>query len=202
MKLAKLLGWAIVMASVFAPVVHAGMPPGPPVLPAPGPRSQWKMCGKCNGRGQLWKNGLWVRCDKCDGRGWIFDPAWDRDWRGRRRHSYDDCFVATAAYGSAWEPNVATLRGFRDQCLMTSPVGRGAVELYYAASPPLAAWIAERPWARGATRVALTPAVTLAGALTGQPADMAIVGGAVAFGILGIPRLRRALKRRRASPKA
>jgi hypothetical protein len=77
-------------------------------------------------------------------------------------------------------------------------VGQGFVSFYYAVSPPLASWIADRPWARAAARAALTPVVTVAGALMGRPGDMAVVAGAVALGCLGVPRLKRALKRRRA----
>ncbi|HUT35725.1 MAG TPA: CFI-box-CTERM domain-containing protein [Planctomycetota bacterium] len=159
------------------------------------------MCDNCGGRGQRFYDHRWHVCDKCRGRGWIYVPQRPHDdWRPRRHHDYGDfkCFVATAAYGTPWEPNVAKLRRFRDQCLMTSPVGQGFVSLYYTASPPLAHWIARRPWARAATRVALTPLVTVAGALTGNPGDLAIVAGAVAFGLLGVPRLKRALRRRRA----
>jgi len=105
--------------------------------------------------------------------------------------------VATAAYGTAWAPSVATLRSFRDQCLLRSDVGRGFVALYYAVSPPLAEAIRERPWARSATRLALTPAVVLAGAFTGSLGDMAIVAALAAATVAGGPRLRRALRRRR-----
>lgn len=93
-----------------------------------------------------------------------------------------DCFIATAAYGSVWEPNVQLLRDFRDRYLQTNAAGRWFVRTYYRLSPPLAAWIAERDWARTATRAALTPLVTairhplesllvlmlISGALTGR----------------------------------
>lgn len=103
--------------------------------------------------------------------------------------------MATAAYGTAWEPNVVKLRSFRDQLLMASPVGRGFVSLYHVAGPPLAAFVAVRPWARAATRVALTPAATIAGALTGDATDIGLVAVAVA-GVLGLRRRRRAARRR------
>jgi hypothetical protein len=206
MAKSKVLMWAIVMASVFAPVVGSGAPPPPgPVRPLPGPPAFWKMCGKCNGHGVVWDDHRWKTCGKCDGRGWLYDKP---DHHDRDRHHGNDnwgypgfvpyCFVATAAYGTAWEPNVVTLRTFRDECLLHSPVGQGFVSFYYDVSPPLANWIADRPWARAATRVALTPAVTVAGAFTGNRHDMAIVGGAIALAFVGVPRLRRAAKRRRA----
>jgi hypothetical protein len=69
------------------------------------------------------------------------------------------CFIATAAYGSKWEPNVAILRQFRDRWLLTNAPGRAFVSFYYRVSPPIADWIAEREWARALTRAALTPIV-------------------------------------------
>lgn len=72
------------------------------------------------------------------------------------------CFVATAAYGSYQEPHVQVLRQFRDRYLTTNAVGRRATELYYRVSPPLARFVAARPWARGATRVMLLPAYAVA----------------------------------------
>jgi hypothetical protein len=98
-----------------------------------------------------------------------------------------------------WAANVTTLRTFRDECLLSSPVGRGFVSLYYSVSPPLADWIADRPWARTTTRVALTPAVVVAGALTGNPADIAISLAFVGLGALAVPGVRRAVRRRRAA---
>lgn len=71
-----------------------------------------------------------------------------------------DCFIATAAYGSVWEPNVQLLRDFRDRHLQTNAPGRWFVRTYYRLSPPVAAWISQRDWARAAARAALTPLVT------------------------------------------
>ena len=113
--------------------------------------------------------------------------------------------MATAAYGTPWERNVVKLRSFRDECLLSTEIGRGFVALYYATSPPLADAIRSRPWARGATRVALTPLVVVAGALTGDLGDMGVVATCVVLLGFVAPRLRRALKRRqraRAGPAA
>lgn len=69
------------------------------------------------------------------------------------------CFIATAAYGSYLEPEVMTLRRFRDRSLITNAPGRAFVKLYYTYSPPAADFIAEHPAARWAARAALTPVV-------------------------------------------
>jgi hypothetical protein len=69
------------------------------------------------------------------------------------------CFIATAAYGSAWHPHVASLRRFRDERLRPIAPGRAAIALYETVSPPIAAFIAPRPALRAITRGALSPVV-------------------------------------------
>ena len=56
------------------------------------------------------------------------------------------CFVATAVYGGADDPAVATLRRFRDACLMSHLAGRALVRVYYLIGPFLAGKVAGRPW--------------------------------------------------------
>jgi len=75
--------------------------------------------------------------------------------------SKEGCFIATAAYGSYLEPHVATLRAFRDEQLLTNTAGQLFVKLYYATSPPIADYIAERDWLRSIVRGALYPLVQL-----------------------------------------
>ncbi len=70
------------------------------------------------------------------------------------------CFIATAAYGSALQPEVEVLRDFRDRHLLTNGPGRAFVSLYYRWSPGPADWIRDRPWVRAAVRVPLNLLVT------------------------------------------
>ena len=62
------------------------------------------------------------------------------------------CFVATACYGTPDCTEVWQLRGFRDDVLLTSPLGRLIVGLYYRVSPPIARWLASRPRCRNIVR--------------------------------------------------
>jgi hypothetical protein len=52
------------------------------------------------------------------------------------------CFIATAACGDPFAPEVIFLSAFRDDVLLRSRIGAAFVRLYYAVSPPIAAVIA------------------------------------------------------------
>ena len=71
----------------------------------------------------------------------------------------DECFIATAAYGSKFTPAVTLLRDFRDHYLLTNAPGQALVAFYYRHSPPLAQYIAKRPMCRAVVRGVLTPVV-------------------------------------------
>lgn len=71
------------------------------------------------------------------------------------------CFIATAAYGSLLEPEVETLRAFRDTQLETNVFGRTLIRAYYFASPPLASVIEKSDALRFYTRIALTPIIAI-----------------------------------------
>ena len=72
------------------------------------------------------------------------------------------CFVATAAYGSELEPEVAALRSVRDQLRPRSPLFATAIELYYRSGPAAAAVIQRSETLRALARRLLAPAAGLA----------------------------------------
>ena len=75
------------------------------------------------------------------------------------KRTKDDCFVATAAYGSLMQPHVVTLRHFRDAYLIPNTLGRVFVRTYYATSPPIANFISKHETLRAAVRAGLLPLV-------------------------------------------
>jgi hypothetical protein len=67
------------------------------------------------------------------------------------------CFIATAAYGSIIGRKVMVLREVRDRYLITSPLGQAFVDLSYASSPPVAAFIARNDSLRALVHWSLIP---------------------------------------------
>jgi hypothetical protein len=67
------------------------------------------------------------------------------------------CFIATAAYGSYFDPHVKILRDFRDELLIPSSLGRRLVRLYYRYSPRMASCVGRSRPLRFFTRQALLP---------------------------------------------
>lgn len=72
------------------------------------------------------------------------------------------CFIATAAFGSAWAPPVRVLRNFRDSFLLSHSWGRDFVRWYYQNSPEWADKIKQDEHLRAAVRFALWPVVFVA----------------------------------------
>jgi hypothetical protein len=82
------------------------------------------------------------------------------------------CFVATAAYGSEMEPQVAALRALRDTVRPQSGLVAAVVDLYYRSGPAAAAVISRSDTARALARRLLAPAAELAEAAVHARAAM------------------------------
>lgn len=73
--------------------------------------------------------------------------------------SSSGCFIATAVYGSYWEPHVMTLRQFRDSHLLTNKLGTKLIKAYYKHSPSIANYIAKHDGLKTLARVGIAPLV-------------------------------------------
>jgi hypothetical protein len=93
------------------------------------------------------------------------------------------CFIATAAYGSYLDPHVQILRDFRDQYLLTNPLGKALVAFYYKNSPPLANFIARHESLRAVTRLLLTPVVYAIEFPLAAAAVMMLIFAAIVFSV-------------------
>jgi hypothetical protein len=71
------------------------------------------------------------------------------------------CFIATAAYGSPLADELGPLRALRDRHLLTNPLGRVFVGVYYAMSPRVAHVISRDERMRSAARRLVAPIVEL-----------------------------------------
>lgn len=69
-----------------------------------------------------------------------------------------NCFIATAAYGTGFEPKIFIFRKFRDHILLKNHIGKDFVKLYYEYGPTMARFIADKPILRSLARAALWPA--------------------------------------------
>lgn len=100
-----------------------------------------------------------------------------RDWdteqylateMGFQRTDENGCFIATAAYGSPTEPEIDTLREFRDKILAESWTTRWIIPTYYWLSPPIARWIRRSEARRRFVRqFVVNPAVQIVRAVSG-----------------------------------
>jgi alpha-tubulin suppressor-like RCC1 family protein len=88
------------------------------------------------------------------------------------------CFIATAAYGTPMAAEIEILREFRDEYLLTNPLGQALVGLYYRVSPPMAEFIIEHPSLKPIVRAGLVPAVVMSTiAVNTTPAEKAAILG-------------------------
>lgn len=91
----------------------------------------------------------------------------------------DQCFIATAAFGSPLAREVQVLREFRDRWLLTSAVGRVVVKTYYRVSPPVAAAIERDEVARMAARAMLVPVIWSVRMALDSPGPLLVSAGAL-----------------------
>jgi GH35 family endo-1,4-beta-xylanase len=92
------------------------------------------------------------------------------------------CFIATAAYGMPMAEEIEILREFRDEYLLTSPLGRALVDLYYKVSPLIAEFITEHPRLKPIVRAGLLPVVVMSTiAVNTTPAEKTAIAGLVAL---------------------
>ena len=88
------------------------------------------------------------------------------------------CFIATAAYGTPMAEEIQILREFRDEYLLTNPLGQALVGLYYRVSPPIAEFIAEHPSLKLIVRTGLLPALVVSAvAINTTPAGKTVIVG-------------------------
>ena len=110
--------------------------------------------------------------------------------RGVKVDYYDPsegCFIATATYGNPMAEEIDVLRQFRDEYLLTNPVGQALVGLYYEISPPVADFIDEHPALKPIVRVGLAPAVALTTvAVSTTLVEKIAIAGALALVFVGL----------------
>ena len=92
----------------------------------------------------------------------------------RESGDVDACFIATAAYGSVMQADVASLRALRDVALRSNAAGELLVTGYYTFGPALASVIRPSETLRELVRATLRPAVDVARAVTAVPAIRAL----------------------------
>ena len=73
----------------------------------------------------------------------------------------DNCFIATATYGSLLEPHVVVLRQFRDNVLMKFDIGKWFIRNYYLYSPPIANVVRDNEGLKFGVRMVLTPVILI-----------------------------------------
>ena len=76
--------------------------------------------------------------------------------------STEECFIATAAFGSYEHKYVKELRTFRDSHLLTNRIGSEFVDLYYEYSPAVARQISSNESLKSITKLSLYPMIGIA----------------------------------------
>ncbi len=110
----------------------------------------------------------------------VSGDAYDTNCNGQ-----NDCFVATASFGTEMEGKVSALRDFRDSHLLSNHWGRVLVDLYYTYSPPVASYIDNHAGMKSVVRTALLPVVGAAWLVNSSKGAVAgLAFGMVALGLV------------------
>lgn len=83
-------------------------------------------------------------------------------------HSWYECAIATATYGTPMAEEVKTLSQFKDEYLLTNRVGQALVSTYHRLSPPVADFIRDKESLKTIIRVGLKPLVKVSKRLTSK----------------------------------
>ena len=85
-------------------------------------------------------------------------------YKERRKRSIEStkssegrCFIASAAYGTPFAPEINVLRKWKDEGLTTNKSGRLFVKFYYNISPPVAKFISKSTFLKKGVRLILEP---------------------------------------------
>lgn len=79
----------------------------------------------------------------------------------RKREEKDECFIATAAYGSPMAQELYILRSWRDNELSSIYIGRIFIRIYYTISPPIARFIEKHNILKILVRKLLSPLIKI-----------------------------------------
>jgi hypothetical protein len=97
------------------------------------------------------------------------------------------CFIATAAYGTPMAEQIQILREFRDEYLLTNPLGQALVDLYYRVSPPVAEFITGHPSLKPVVRAGLLPAVAMSAiAVNTTPVEKIVIVGLLGLVVVAV----------------
>ncbi len=90
--------------------------------------------------------------------------------------------ITTAAYAAPMAEEREIVCEFRDKYLLTNPLGKGLLKLYYKVSPPMAEFITEHPSLKPIVRAGLLPAVAMSAiAVNTTPVEKTALAGLLAL---------------------
>ncbi len=106
-----------------------------------------------------------VKCGNCGNTFYMNEdqnkscPKCGKVAKGPKSNKSNDCFIATAAYGTPFAEEIQVLRNWRDKCLIKKDLGKFFVKIYYWLSPSISNVIKSNDNLRKLTRALLNPIV-------------------------------------------